>query len=157
MKSNVRYNNVEMFSNLFNIKKYISYQLEKKIYELSEKYIIENNLNNILLTNIYNDKIKLLIENINEDKYKILIDKYKDIKILATLSPIELNEQKWEYNKNKLLYCENLKNNITTTDRYQCYKCKERKTIVTQKQTRCGDEGATFIVVCVNCGNTFKM
>ena len=38
---------------------------------------------------------------------------------------------------------------------YQCNKCKSRKIFVKQLQLRSGDEGATTIYDCSNCGNTW--
>ena len=43
-----------------------------------------------------------------------------------------------------------------TTDQFQCGKCKQRKTIYYQMQTRSADEPMTTFVSCVNCGNRWK-
>ncbi|TDL15784.1 transcription elongation factor [Rickenella mellea] len=42
------------------------------------------------------------------------------------------------------------------TDAFQCGKCKQRKTIYRQAQTRSADEPMTTFVTCVNCGNRWK-
>jgi len=39
---------------------------------------------------------------------------------------------------------------------YQCKKCKSKKTIMTQQQTRSADEPMTTFVVCVECKHTMK-
>lgn len=39
---------------------------------------------------------------------------------------------------------------------YQCKKCKSKRTIMTQQQTRSADEPMTTFVVCVECKHTMK-
>ncbi|PVF97023.1 transcription elongation factor [Serendipita vermifera] len=43
------------------------------------------------------------------------------------------------------------------TDAFQCGKCKARKTIYRQAQTRSADEPMTTFVTCVNCGNRYVL
>ncbi len=42
------------------------------------------------------------------------------------------------------------------TDAFQCYKCKSRKCLYTQVQTRSADEPMTTRVKCLHCGNGWK-
>lgn len=42
------------------------------------------------------------------------------------------------------------------TDLFQCRKCKERKCVYTEVQTRSADEPMTTFVCCLNCGNKWK-
>lgn len=46
--------------------------------------------------------------------------------------------------------------NMATTDYYKCPKCKHRRSIVTQVQTRSADEPATTLVKCVVCNHTIS-
>ena len=45
------------------------------------------------------------------------------------------------------------KNNKVGSTAYTCSKCKKKNTLVTQKQTRAGDEPPTIFVECLECGN----
>jgi len=38
----------------------------------------------------------------------------------------------------------------------QCFKCKKRKVVDYQLQTRSGDEGMTVFAYCTACGNRWK-
>ncbi|KAF9055445.1 transcription elongation factor [Hymenopellis radicata] len=42
------------------------------------------------------------------------------------------------------------------TDGFQCGRCKQRKTVYRQAQTRSADEPMTTFVTCTNCGNKWK-
>jgi transcription elongation factor S-II len=42
------------------------------------------------------------------------------------------------------------------TDTFKCGKCKQRKTVSYQKQTRSSDEPMTTFVFCVMCGNRWR-
>ncbi len=48
------------------------------------------------------------------------------------------------------------KNNMATTDTYECRKCKQRKCHIWQQQTRSADEPMTTFVTCAVCGNHWK-
>ncbi len=42
------------------------------------------------------------------------------------------------------------------TDGFQCGRCKQRKTVYRQAQTRSADEPMTTFVTCTNCGHKWK-
>jgi len=42
------------------------------------------------------------------------------------------------------------------TDAFQCSRCKQRKCVYRQQQTRSADEPMTTFVTCTNCGNKWK-
>ena len=46
------------------------------------------------------------------------------------------------------------KNNQNTSSAFKCPKCKERNSVITQKQTRQADEPATLYIECKSCGYT---
>ena len=46
--------------------------------------------------------------------------------------------------------------NVQTTDLYKCPRCKQRKCVFAEVQTRASDESATIFVKCVNCDNHFR-
>jgi DNA-directed RNA polymerase subunit M/transcription elongation factor TFIIS len=45
---------------------------------------------------------------------------------------------------------------INTTDLFLCNRCKERKCIYNQVQTRSADEAPTIFIECINCGLRWK-
>ncbi|XP_025229572.1 transcription elongation factor A protein 3-like, partial [Theropithecus gelada] len=45
----------------------------------------------------------------------------------------------------------------TTTDLFQCSKCKKKNCTYNQVQTRSADEPMTTFVLCNECGNRWKM
>eukprot|EP00357_Protocruzia_adherens_P034214 CAMPEP_0115018582 /NCGR_PEP_ID=MMETSP0216-20121206/28910_1 /TAXON_ID=223996 /ORGANISM="Protocruzia adherens, Strain Boccale" /LENGTH=315 /DNA_ID=CAMNT_0002389841 /DNA_START=934 /DNA_END=1881 /DNA_ORIENTATION=+ len=50
----------------------------------------------------------------------------------------------------------NAKFNTSTTNQFQCGKCKKNKTSYYQMQTRSADEPMTTFVTCLECGNSWK-
>ena len=42
------------------------------------------------------------------------------------------------------------------TDQFQCGKCKKRRTVYFQKQTRSADEPMTTFVSCKECGHQWR-
>lgn len=49
------------------------------------------------------------------------------------------------------------KNQGTETNLFKCGKCGKRKTTYTQLQTRSADEPMTTFVLCLDCGNRWKV
>ena len=49
------------------------------------------------------------------------------------------------------------KNQGTETSLFKCNKCGQRKTTYTQLQTRSADEPMTTFVLCLECGNRWKV
>ena len=50
-----------------------------------------------------------------------------------------------------------VKNAKVTEGEFQCFKCKSRKILQTQKQMRSADEPMTTFFFCADCGNRWKM
>ena len=42
------------------------------------------------------------------------------------------------------------------TDQFKCGRCKSRKCIYYELQTRSADEGMTIFITCLNCGNRWR-
>jgi len=70
------------------------------------------------------------------------------------MRPDELNPDKYEKINKKKEIEEHKKSNQATSSVYKCTKCKERKSVITQKQTRSADEPATLYIECKSCGYT---
>ena len=157
MDSSERKSIVKRLSKIFDKK--IATEIENSIFEFSEQYS-EAQGTPFLLPQIYQDKADELFCHLENKNNKSLIDAIKSKKIdpskIATLKPQELNPEKYEkITKKREVEEENL-NKKASTDLYQCSKCKKKKCIVTEKQTRAGDEPATTFVECVECGNVWR-
>ena len=75
------------------------------------------------------------------------IDEYID------QTPQERCPSIWDAIIKKTEFIEDKKNNIYTTDIYECFRCHKRRCTIEIIQTRSADEAATTFVNCVVCGN----
>lgn len=146
---------------VLNIK--ISNIIEASIFEYTLIYVIHNNIDPDLMVAIYVDKLENMKSNFNKDlktynEYlvKQLGNKDFDFQCIAFLEPYEINPKNWDTLIKKKELREDKKNNITTTNLYLCYKCKQRKCSAYQLQTRGADEPMTTFVKCLVCFNEFK-
>jgi DNA-directed RNA polymerase subunit M/transcription elongation factor TFIIS len=138
--------------------KKITEDIESGIYNFSQEYVKNNNIE-FLLQSIYDSKLNEILELLKHSDYIIKAITNKKIKAseLAFLKPDELVPDKYEdHKKNKELQ-EFKKNNKSCSTTYTCTKCKKSRTNVTTKQTRSGDEPPTTFVSCLECGYSFKM
>ena len=150
-----REKNVKKISEILN-EKYAK-KIEQSIYNFSKEYT-EDNETPFLLESVYSDKFNEI--------YNLLINKKSDYLIKAILSnkiyplkiammrPDELNPDKYENILKKKETEEFKKSTQATSSVYKCPKCKERKSVVIQKQTRSADEPATLYIECKSCGYT---
>jgi len=82
-------------------------------------------------------------------------------KQLAVMSSADMASEERKQ-KDKALQEENLFKSLgageqqAETDAFQCGKCKQRKTVYRQAQTRSADEPMTTFVTCTYCGNRWK-
>jgi DNA-directed RNA polymerase subunit M/transcription elongation factor TFIIS len=144
--------------------------IEKGIYN----YVIEKcNANSIIpiwenpeFNDMYISKSKSIYSNLNIKCYvgnKGLLEKVKKGKInpyeLAFLESHKLYPEKWndiieEKAKMDKMLKESLKE--SATDLFQCTRCKKRKTIYCEVQTRSSDEPMTKFITCLECGYKWK-
>ena len=141
----------------------ISLKIELSIFEFTLIYCLNNNLNDIFIKSVYDDKLNNIISNIidtqninNKTLKKDLLSNKINPSYIAFMSPAQLHPDKWLYWVKKKEYKELRENSIVYSDAYKCFKCGERKTKVTQAQTRSADEPMTTFVTCLICYNTFK-
>jgi DNA-directed RNA polymerase subunit M/transcription elongation factor TFIIS len=141
----------------------ISLKIELSIFEFSLIYCLNNNLNDNFIKAVYEDKLNSIIANLTDIKNinnktlkKDLLSKKINPAYVAFMSPSQLHPKKWLYWVKKKEYKEIRENSIVYSDAYKCFKCGERKTKVTQAQTRSADEPMTTFVTCLVCYNTFK-
>jgi DNA-directed RNA polymerase subunit M/transcription elongation factor TFIIS len=102
-----------------------------------------NNLNSliiILINDLYNDATINLIKSDEIDEY-------------IEQTPQERCPTIWTEIIKKTEFIEDKKNNIYTTDIYECFRCHKRRCTIEIIQTRSADEAATTFVNCVVCGN----
>ena len=134
-------------------------KLDESIYDYSKKYVILNNMSEIYNEMTYKTKSNELIRCLtSENEYLIsaLTEGTITLEDLPLIKPQMLNRKQWDHVVKRLEYIDFKKNNMATTDIYQCRKCKERKCHIYQAQTRSADEPMTTFVTCVSCGNNWK-
>ena len=111
----------------------------------ANNYVGQDNLKSLVLAQI-ND---LYEDNAKKTEF-ISID---NIKAYLYQTPQERCPEVWDEIMKKNEFIEDKKNNIYTTDIYECYKCHKRRCTIEIIQTRSADEPATTFVNCVVCGN----
>jgi len=115
---------------------------------------------------IYISKSKNLYSNLNSQCYvknTMLIDSIKNNKInpeeLAYIETFKLFPEKWiDIIEEKVKIEKMLKDSLieSATDLFICPRCKKRKTIYCEVQTRSSDEPMTKFITCLECGNKWK-
>jgi len=134
--------------------------IEKAVYDYVLDYIRIKNMLPSFYEAIYWTKINDLEYNLNpyNNQYllPLVVNGTVNIHQLIYMAPHELNPEKWKSILERRDYIEYKKNNIETSDTYECRKCKQRKSYVYQLQTRAADEPMTTFVTCMNCGHMFK-
>jgi DNA-directed RNA polymerase subunit M/transcription elongation factor TFIIS len=111
-------------------------------------YIPHDNLKSLVIAQI-ND----LDYDINMSNKKILL---KELNTYLYQTPQEKCPEVWDAVMKKNEFIEDKKNNIYTTDIYECYKCHKRRCTIEIIQTRSADEAATTFVNCVVCGHHWR-
>jgi transcription elongation factor S-II len=139
----------------------LAIDLEKNIYKFSEEYIISNNVNLNLVKNIYKTKLYDIYYNLNPNiSPTLLVDilnKKIDIITIPYIQANQLNPTLWDPIIKKKDFIEYKKNNMATSDAYECKRCKKRRCKVFLLQTRSADEPMTIIVQCENCNCSFRI
>ena len=69
----------------------------------------------------------------------------------------EMKQLRQEIAKEGIREAQVAKNQGTETNLFKCGKCGKRKTTYTQLQTRSADEPMTTFVLCLDCGNRWKV
>ncbi len=148
--------NISFFSKYMtknNVKKFIS-SLEnysKEYAELNETPFL---FDSILDTKV--DEFKELFSKNDFLKNQIKSKKF-NIEDLCNMPPESLDPELYSNIINKKKLEEFRKNNQATSDAFTCRKCKCKKSVISEKQTRAGDEPATIFITCTECGYCFTM
>jgi transcription elongation factor S-II len=134
-------------------------ELEEAIYQYSNQYISHIGSHLSYLSPIYLTKYNELCRALNADNIHLITELANgNIKVqeLPYLRLHSLNKQKWDPIIRRLEHIDFKKNNMATTDMYECRKCHKRKCTIRQMQTRSADEPMTTFVKCVECGNEWR-
>lgn len=136
-------------------------QLELNIYKYTLEYINLYNISNDNIKSIYNTKVQDIYYNLDPTNSPTLLLDILNKKILLEELPYLqfnfLNPTLWEPIIKKKDFIEYKKNNMATSDAYECKKCKMRKCKVFLIQTRSADEPMTIFVQCENCNCSFRI
>ncbi len=139
----------------------IARDIEKSIFEFSFVHIILNNLCMSLYAPIYYNKLDDIILNIDTNSYLNNTGLKTSIlngnivpKLLAFLSPMQINPSSYDKIKDKIKHKEEAENTLGITDLYKCRKCGENKAKVTELQMRSLDEPTSLVITCIVCYNT---
>jgi DNA-directed RNA polymerase subunit M/transcription elongation factor TFIIS len=137
-------------------------KLELGIFEFALIHVTINNLDQNIITAIYNDKVADIMINLDKNSYvnnntllPTITSGAIDPQLIAFLSPQQLHPARWDDILSKKRYAEDAENNMATTDIYKCKKCGEKKSRITELQTRSADECSTKFITCMVCYNTF--
>jgi DNA-directed RNA polymerase subunit M/transcription elongation factor TFIIS len=165
----IRQNNIKILSKIPVAQKCIR-TMEQGIYNYSitrceESYFMPT-WDSVEFKDIYINKSRTIFSNLVTNNYignDYLLNKIKDKSIdcyqIAFMEFYELFPKKWQdIIDEKIKIEEILKNELqgTATDQFKCHRCKTRKTIFVQVQTRSADEPMTTFITCLNCGNKWK-
>lgn len=152
----LRKDNKSRLEKIFDKK--ISNEIEGGIYSFSDQYS-ESQGTPFLLEQIYDDKFEEIFIIVSKNKGLIKAIKKGEIEAvkLPFMKPQDLNPEKYEkITKKKEIEEKNLKDK-PTTDLYKCKRCGKRRTTVTERQTRAGDEPATTFIDCLECGHSWRI
>lgn len=137
--------------------------VEKSVFEFALVSIILGKLEHTNVKAIYDDKLSEILLNINEQSYlknktllKSIEDKSIEPDLVAFLSPEQMHPEKWADIMKQKKFIEDAISNIATSDLYTCRRCGEKKSKITELQTRSADEPQTIFITCLACGNAFR-
>ena len=139
----------------------------KNVLEYCGNHNITTNFKNNIFKNLYVAKSRHYYHNLKEDSYvnnkeiqKIIKKKNIDLEKLVDFTYKQLYPSKWKkFNKDLEILNKDIADfdkEMTTTDMFQCQKCKERKCVYAQYQIRSADEPATSFITCLNCNNAWR-
>jgi DNA-directed RNA polymerase subunit M/transcription elongation factor TFIIS len=152
---------IEINKEIHDINKAI--QIEKSIFEFSLVFCKDNGHSIYMIPDVYEEKFNFIMSNIkynpkinNNILRKSIINGQINLQFIAFLSPAQIHPDNWQKCLSKIKFNEERENKIEFSDIYKCGKCKQSKSRVSQRQSRCADEPPTTYVLCLVCGYGFK-
>lgn len=142
----------------------ISDRIEKGLFEFALIHVTINKQNQFqIVKSVYEDKLYDLCSNLDVNDKRInnttllpsIISGKMKPYFIAFLAPEQLHPKAWSDLLIKRKNQEDAKSNVRTTDLYKCYKCGERKFVITTMQLRSADEPENKFLTCLVCYNTF--
>ena len=150
-----------------------SREVERGIYNYSIDRCVSKDMfpswDNVIFREIYLSKSKSIYTNLNSKSYvknrdlihKILLEEIQPEK-LAYMTPVEVFPEMWEHiireneHREKVI-TESMMG--SATDKFVCpnKKCRARKSVYTEVQTRSADEPMTLFITCLVCGQRWRM
>jgi DNA-directed RNA polymerase subunit M/transcription elongation factor TFIIS len=118
---------------------------------------VEINDCDFLRQNIYNDKVSYFTHLFETTELaKKINDESIQINQLLKMKPEELEPELYSHIIRKRELLELKINTSSCSTAFKCKKCGSKKSQVSQKQIRSGDEPATTFITCMECNYTFK-
>ena len=135
----------------------IAEQIEQGIFEFTLETVTAENLPYMGL-NIYEDKINDICKNLDIDDVNVQnktllpsVMRMGNPFIIAWFAPHQLHPQRWKDLIQKQADAMSMKDNIVTSDLYECFMCHGRKCTTQQIQIRGADEPMAVIITCMIC------
>jgi transcription elongation factor S-II len=168
--SSIKINDVEKFrsnvrdkiKNILKNEKH-SANLEKGIFNYSLKEADQNKVvkkwDNKPFVIIYLDRLRSILNNLRPEIIENILSGAVKPHLVAFMSHQDLCPEKWrEYieakmKRDKHKFDEKM---AASTDAFTCRKCKSKKCMHYELQTRSADESMTVYVQCCDCGNRWK-
>ena len=144
--------------------------LEKSIFNGTIEKATEENIvkkwNNHAFVMLYLNKLRGVHFNLKQNshvKNTDFLDKINagevDVRKVGYMTHQDMHPEIWKkLIQDKIARNKNFENvdMSSATSEFKCYKCKKRKCVYYQLQTRGADEPMTCFVTCVVCGNNWR-
>jgi DNA-directed RNA polymerase subunit M/transcription elongation factor TFIIS len=143
---------------------YLADRIERGIFEFALLTVTLQKLQDHFVLPVYQNKLYNLCVNLDMENKRIenhtllpnILSGSIDPYFLSFLSPEQLHPKRWMDIVNKIQLKNKTKYEMQTTDIYKCKKCGQRKSMISELQTRSLDEPVTRYVTCMVCYHTFK-
>ena len=140
-----------------------SINLEKGIFNYSIKEAtickVVKNWDNQYFVLIYTTKLRSIISNFKKIMELLKEDNTLKAEQIPFMTHQEIDSIRWEElitakMKRDKNICETQVE--ASSDLFKCGKCKERRTVFYEMQTRSADEPMTIFITCLNCGKRWR-
>lgn len=139
------------------LKKSNAEKLAKHIINFCEIYAEENNAE-FILNDIIKTKVDYLESLCKKNDFLINSINNKEINIdtICYLPEYEIDPEKFKHIIERRQIEELRKSQQEDSTAFKCNKCGAKRSKVTERQTRAGDEPATIYITCLECENVIR-